>query len=984
MTGRKLPTGTVTFVFTDIEGSTKLTQELGEEAWTDVLEAHGRVFRSVTATHGGVEVNTEGDAFFLAFDRPTGAVQAAAEVQMRLADELPMIRVRIGIHTGEARLGADDYVGMAVVKAARVSASAHGGQIILTEATRLALADLPSEISLQSLGNHRLKDLGDPVGLYQLRHPKLDSDFPPLRTLDRVEHNIPIQLSSFIGRDQDLAAASELLGGHRLLTVTGPGGTGKTRFAYQLAADRIEAFPDGVWVLELAPVSDAEGIARAALSALGLKEQADRPPLEIFVDWASSRTALFVFDNCEHVVDAAALTITELLRKSPGATVMATSREALRVGGETVFMLASLSTSDPDDDPAGSQSVKLFVERATEANSRLVLEDDHIAAIVDICRRLEGMPLAIELAAAWVRSLTPAQIAERLGDRFQLLDKGVRGSEARQASLRGAIAWSYELLSPAEQCLLARLSIFEGGWTLEASEAVCGGPPLEADDVLSLLDALVDKSLVAQTTADGQARFRMLDTIRAFAAGERAAGGGDDLAARHTEFFAALAAAASSQPGGSGHQAKFFESLDTEAANLELVLDRLSAEGEAEAAARLANDLTEWWRVRGHWRAGYARLRPLLDADGLKPSTAARLQLAAGTLASLLAAPESEELLKRAERCAADLEDDLLRAEALDLWGRVAFMREDFDLAGERHAEALAIGRKLGDIRSAVRSLYLIADLDYAVGRFDSALEGFEEALKFYEDIGDRRGEAETVLALMTMRHADLGDVDGAAALGRRGLGLARELVSPELEATALQRLARLEASQNNLEAAAALGEAAQVIYARIGDRVMQVVTMSELAQVVRRQGRPADARRLLEEGLAFADQANLARYRESAILDLAALDLQEGRHTEALDRAERLLAEASVPSFRFFASAYAGRAALALGQLDLAKQFYETALALVQELGHPQGEMEISGWPGRLVSDCGATGCSRDWYDQALKAACRLGCARTTARPRS
>lgn len=352
----ELPTGTVTFMFTDIESSTLLLQQMGEDAWAGVLAEHDRILRESVVANGGIEVNTEGDAFFVDFPEAVDAVAAALDVQRELArSELPHqvpLRVRMGLHTGEARLGGDDYIGLPVVHAARVAASAHGGQILISSECREALGALPGAVGLRSLGRHRLKDLGTPVELHQICHPDLGDGFPPLRTLDRVAHNLPIQPSSFLGRGDDLVLGTKLLSSNRLLSVTGPGGTGKSRLAFQLAAERLDDFPDGVWVVELADYNDPATVAKGLLSAVGVREEPGRTPTQTVVDFLSKRTALIVLDNCEHVIGAAAELADTLLRGCEGLRVIASTREPLRVAGEAVLGLGALGQGGQRSLPA--------------------------------------------------------------------------------------------------------------------------------------------------------------------------------------------------------------------------------------------------------------------------------------------------------------------------------------------------------------------------------------------------------------------------------------------------------------------------------------------------------------------------------------------------------------------------------------------------------------------------------------------------------
>ncbi|TMK79738.1 MAG: adenylate/guanylate cyclase domain-containing protein [Actinobacteria bacterium] len=491
-----LPTGTVTLLFTDIEGSTRLLHELGER-YVDILAEHRRVLRDAFSRHGGVEVDTQGDAFFVAFMRAADAVAAARDAQAALSDS--PVRVRLGIHTGEPLVTEEGYVGIDVHRAARIMGAAHGGQVLLSETTR-GLID--STIRLRDLGEHRLKDLSAPQRLYQLG----DDVFPPPKTLHQT--NLPIQSSAFVGRERELEEAGALLRSYRLVTLTGPGGGGKTRLALQLAADEVEEFPDGVFWVPLQALRDPTLVERAIGASIGADDG--------LIEHISNKRLLVLLDNFEQVIEAAS-TVADLLAATPNAKVLVTSREPLQVESERRYQVEPL----PDHD-----AVNLFVERAQSIVPRL----DVTPAVQGICQRLDGLPLAIELAAARVALLEPDELLARLERRLPLLTSSFRDAPERQRTLRGTIAWSYELLSSPEQQLFRRLAVFRGSFSLGAAEAICG-----AD--VDLLESLVVKSIVRRW---GSGRLGMLDTIREYALEllEESAEM-EDIRRRHAEFFLA-------------------------------------------------------------------------------------------------------------------------------------------------------------------------------------------------------------------------------------------------------------------------------------------------------------------------------------------------------------------------------------------------------------------------------------------------------------
>lgn len=619
-----LPAGTVTFLFSDIQGSTKLWEK-HPHAMRLAVARHDALLRQTLETEGGGCVfKTVGDAFHAAFDLPEAALGAALAAQQALHAEawsLPEgqpLRVRLALHTGTAELRDNDYFGAALSRAARLLSAAHGGQTLVLETTASLLADsLPADAVLRTLGRHRLKDLAQPQEIFQLLHPSLPSEFPPPRSLESFSHNLPSQLTSFIGRETEMGEARALLGQSRLLTLTGMGGAGKSRLALQVAADVVDDYPDGVWLIELAPLSDPNLVPQAIASALGLREESDKRLAETLTDTLRPKSLLLILDNCEHLVDACARLADTLLRACPGLRLLATSREALDIGGETLFPLASLSLpSGPALPPADMlrqyESVRLFVDRATAAQPAFRFSAGNAPAVAQVCSRLDGIPLALELAAARVKVLSPEQIVSRLDDRFRLLSGGSRTALPRQQTLRALIDWSYDLLSPAEQALLRRLSVFAGGWTLEAAESVCAGEAVEDWEVLDLLSHLVAKSLVAvEPPEDGQVRYRLLENLRQYA-GERLAETADAvrLPPRHRDWFLNFAEEAELHLSGPEH-AHWLDRLEREHDNFRKALQFCQTQpAEAEAFLRLAGALNRFWSVRSYLSEGRGWLEP--------------------------------------------------------------------------------------------------------------------------------------------------------------------------------------------------------------------------------------------------------------------------------------------------------------------------------------------------------------------------------------
>jgi predicted ATPase len=503
----------------------------------DALAQHDSILRQAIESNGGQVIKATGDGVHGVFEKAMDAVHATLAAQRALREPLCdlSIRVRMGLHSGEAELRAGDYFGQALNRAARIMSVAHGRQILLSSLTaELARDHLSAEVSLLDLGEHRLRDLVRPEHIFQVLASDLPGEFPALQSLNSLPNNLPPQLTSFIGREREMQDARRLLASARLLTLIGPGGTGKTRLSLQLAADQLSEFKDGVWLVELAPLSDSAYIVSALASVLELHEVPGIPLMDIIIDYLRAKQLLLILDNCEHLVEVSAQIADQLLHACPQLKVVASSREALGIDGETVYRVPSLSLPDPSSTSLMEyESTRLFIDRATKAEPRFHLTDHNASSIAQICQRLDGIPLAIELAAARVKLFTPEQIAERLDDRFKLLTGGSRTALPRQQTLRALIDWSYQSLNETEQRALRRLAVFSGGWTFEAAEAVVG-----EDDAMDGLLGLVNKSLVNVEEEDGKSRYRFLETIRQYAM-EKLLESGEAVTVRvrHLDYF---------------------------------------------------------------------------------------------------------------------------------------------------------------------------------------------------------------------------------------------------------------------------------------------------------------------------------------------------------------------------------------------------------------------------------------------------------------
>ena len=673
-TGRRLPTGVVTFLFIEIGGSSDQQSGSASEEAAEALATHHEALREAVRSSGGYLYSASEGTARAAFAHPVDAVRAVSEIQRVVvaaqSSENKAPTIRAALHSGAAELSGDGYLGSAPVRAARLLAAAHHGQVLLSAAVVNLLGDkLPPPLALRSLGAHRLNEAGLAEDIHQLVAPGQPSDFPPLQTLEGRRNNLPIQLTSFIGRDRELSEVKRALTSSRLVTLTGFGGAGKSRLALAAASELLEAFPDGAWVIQLAPVSKSDQIASAVATGLGIPEDPRRPLMETLSKALRSKRTLIVVDNCEHLLISTAELITAMLQGSPGLRILATSREALAVPGEAIIPVSPLTVPPRETDFAvlgDFPAVRLFTERAVAVRPSFSLTPLNAAAVTQIVTRLDGIPLALELAAARVKLLSVEQIAERLSDRFRLLGGGARTVLPRQQTLRAAIDWSYDLLEDEERTLLRRLAVFAGSWTVDAAAAVCSEPGPEAPDVLDVLGRLVDKSLVVVREGVEENRFALLETVRQYAR-ERLleAGEADLISAVHRDWCCSLVEAAAVHLRGGTEQVRWLELLEIDRDNISAALEWSIRSGDARTGLRIAIGAAWFWYLRGHWDDATRWLGQTLAVEGAEPTLRARAgawnalfhwrrelistakQLAQSTLATLKGSGDDGEGLSR-------------------------------------------------------------------------------------------------------------------------------------------------------------------------------------------------------------------------------------------------------------------------------------------------------------------------------------------------
>ncbi len=814
-----------TFLFTDIEGSTALWERQPERMRPAMAE-HDRTARAAVEAHAGTVVKMTGDGLHAVFVHARDALEAALAIQHALVDIAARheiaLRARCGMHQGGFERRDGDFHGPVVNRAARIMAAAHGGQTLLSEAVATALGGaLPEAVSLRDLGAARLRDLASSERLYQLVHPALRADFPPLRSLEHTPNNLPHALNAFIGRERELASVSRLLRENRLVTLVGMGGLGKSRLSLHVAAEAMDDHPDGVWLVELAPLRDPARVAQAIASALGAQPEAGQPIEEALERHVRERSLLVVLDNCEHLVEACGAIARRLLSAGVRLHVLATSREPLRVAGEVAFPIAGLGVPGAlgplDHTVSRYDAVRLFVERATAALPGFELTDDNAPAVASICHRVDGIPLALELAAARVRALAVTEIAARMKDRFKLLTAGDPTALPRQRTLRAMIDWSYDLLPREEQALFRQLAVFSGGWTLEAAEAVCA---CEEHDVLDLLSRLVEKSLVVFDRA--HRRYHLLETVHQYAY-ERLDehGAMPEAQGRHLEYYVALAESAKPHLMGPD-QGTWLTRLDEERENL------LAAHAWAqhcphagETGLRLVNALKFYWLNRGLLELGHRVSVEALSHEGARADNLLRCQglFHAGWLRYCMGLyGNARELLEDSLRIARALGNDRAIGAILQPLGFAAAGLRDYAAAESYLQEALALAKAQPDQRELAAAMNALGQLLRVQGLPEKAHPLYEEVVRLLRAIGDEEAAGLGLLNL-AMVAAIEGNAPGAAGMVRDALDASERTQSRPLLQSALEVCAGLAAQRRDWRDAARFYGAAEAHASRTGVR---------------------------------------------------------------------------------------------------------------------------------------------------------------------
>lgn len=871
---------------------------------SEAIGRHESIVVDVVPGSGGVLIRAqgEGDSSFSVFSRPTDGLVCALELQRRLqAEPWPPgapISVRMAVHTGEAELRGGSYYGVAVNRCARIRAIGHGGQILVSGSTYELTRDaLPDPASLRRLGTHRLKDLAAPEEIFQLCHPSLPDQFPPPASLEAFPNNLPLQLTTFVDREKEIVELRRLIGSSRLVTLTGPGGSGKTRLALQVSADLLEDYPEGVWVVELAGLSDPLHLAPSVAVALGIREEPGRSLEDRLLEAVPGKNLLLILDNCEHLLEGCAAFAERLLRAGPMVRVLATSREPLRIGGETVFQVPPLATPDPEAAPsletvAANDAAWLFADRARLSQPGFEISGSNALSIAEIVHRLDGIPLAIELAAPKVRVLSPEAISARLDDRFRLLTGGARTALPRHQTLRTLVDWSYDLLSDEEKVLFRRLSVFKRGFTLEAAEAVGGGDPPSAQPVAVLLFELVDKSLILTEEREDETRFRMLETVRLYAREKLdEAGETTGLKDRHLKWFLSFAERAEPELAGPA-QSRWLDLLELDYANLRAALDWAFAGGSIEAALRLAVALWRFQATRGYPTEARVSLERALAAES-RPSPT--------------------------------------RAKALEGAAALTLGLGEIEAARVYAEEALTLARSIGDDRSIAAGLLVTADTAGQLGNRERARDLYREAMTLFGALHDDRNVGQTHLNLGFIER-DSGDLDTARTHFQNSVDLARACGDGDLLGKAIGGLASSTQELGDLASAKSLWEESLAIYRSLGDRMQEGWVLLGMAQLARGEGDLTGARTKFEQAREVALEFGAKPYIWYATKGLAEVAGDLGDAGEAL-RLWRVTVEIAdeigAPSMLATSLVAQAGAEMAAGDPAAANALYRRVLAI-------------------------------------------------------
>jgi predicted ATPase/class 3 adenylate cyclase/Tfp pilus assembly protein PilF len=949
-----LPSGTLTFLFTDIEGSTSLWEQYPDLMRSGMVRHDALIEAAVTSNQGViVKPRGEGDSRFAVFSRASDALQAAVDIQRSIAVEawpLPIpIKVRIGIHSGEADLYDNDYYGPAVNRAARIRSVAHGGQTLLSSATFMLVQDaLPESVGLRDLGELRLKDILRIEHVYQLVVGGLQAEFPPLRGLDGTPTNLPSLLNSFVGREEEITQVKKLLSEGRLITVTGMGGSGKTRLALEVGSVLLDEFPDGVWLVDLAPISHPDFVTKEVAGVFEVRESEEQSLLQSLVDHLRGESLLLILDNCEHVLNKAAQLANRLIRDTAGVKILATSREPMGLAGEIVWTIPPLSfpkkSKEVNQDDLYLEaiqkydSVRLFVDRATAARPGFRLSRENMFHVAEISRKLEGIPLAIELAAARAKVLTVRQITERLEIVFRLLVSSSRDLHPRQHTLRAMIDWSYNLLMPNEQTLLMRLGIFQGGWSLEAAEAVCSSEDIDSWEILDLLTSLVDKSLVVPELHDNLQRYRFLEMLRQYAL-ERLEEAGDleATAFKHASYFLEKAQNSYGEMWGP-NQSYWLGYWRMELDNLRGALEWMKADDRRYAMLlQLAGSMWRFWEIDGHIGEGRTWLELALqrneDGDVYERANGLR---GAGNLARAHGDyVQARVLHEKSLDLFRSINHRLGIARQLDVLGEIYWMEGDPQNAIKLSSESLALHQELGNKEGIAAALENLGFIARDGGDYKKARELFEQCLKIHREMGNIRSTA-SVLSNLGLVAYLLCEYQQAIDLFQEAISIYQQQNDNWSISETLANLGNVAKDQGYFQKATALYNQCLEIKKELGDRHGIARGITGLAEVAFFQGNYPLAIDLGEKSLAMYKEHGVKRGVVVATMILAVSMVYQGD----IEGAEKLTKEAlslssviETPRSRAYTLIIYGLCEYNRGDLEKARQHHQEALDIFREV---------------------------------------------------
>ena len=957
-----IPAGNITFLFTDIEGSTKLSQDFPEKLHV-ALERHNQILKEVLESNNGFIYDMIGDSFFCAFENAVDAVKAAVQIQTELKKEIwdeAVIKVRIGIHSGSAEWNGERYMGyITLARTARIMEAAYGEQILISNNTHSLYlegsktqskkkSEIKSsshrvfEVNFRDFGERRLKDVIEPIRLFQIESDGLREEFPPLKTLDARPNNLPIQLTSFIGREKEMKFIKEELKLHRLLSLTGAGGAGKTRFALQTAAEVIDEFENGVWFVDLSALKDIALLSSTMITALGIKEESMKTSDETLIDFLRDKEILIILDNCEQLINACALLTERLLSSCPKLKMISTSREAMNCGGEFTYRIPPLTQPDPNQNNTPEEltqyeSVRLFIERALSVNPNFRVTNENAPALAEVCSRLDGIPLAIELAAARIKMLSIEKIYERLDDRFNLLTGGKRTALPRQQTLRALIDWSYDLLSENEKILWSRLSVFNGGWTLDAAEEVCSDETIDKNEILDLLSQLTEKSVIIYDNSKD--RYRILESIKQY--GIEKLSDGKEIFLQHLNYFLKLSEKA--KPELIGENTKFWMQIIEADHNNFLSAIEWSVNNEnKDKGAVISNLIGSFWSRTGQYSTGIRLVEIILESSG------SLSKLLKGDMLNWIgnfriSLGDNEQAIKYLEKSlvlSKEIGDKRGIAESMLRLGNVTNSLGDFELAKNYYEDSLDNYKKI-DSKSGIAAISLsLGNVALNQGDYGMAKKYNEESLFIFKEIGHKYGIALSIHNLGNVS-LFLGDYELAKKYLEEGLDLLKEIGNKKGMAFSINFLGNIALNQGDFEQAKKNFEESLFIFKEIGNKDGIALSILSLGMILFNQGYSEKAKKYYEESLDIRKEIGEKNGIAESVKNVGHIayvhgDYQQAKkyYKESLDIYKEIGSKSGIAN----SINSLGNIEFGQGDFEQANKYYEESLSIFKEIADKNG----------------------------------------------